>query len=121
MDNAINELLIRLNEFAKARDWEQFHSPKNLSMALSVEVSELMEHFQWVTTEQSEKESLSPETYEEVKQELADIFVYLLRLSDRLSVDLVKAASEKLKVSEGKYPISLSKGNATKYSRRENK
>ena len=112
-------LRLRCNAFAQDRDWDQFHSPKNLSMALAGEVAELMEHFQWLTTEQSEKDALSENTYKEVRHELADIFVYLLRLSSRLEVDLIEAAEEKLDLNAEKYPVALSKGNATKYNRRD--
>jgi dCTP diphosphatase len=108
----------KLSAFAKDRDWEQFHSPKNLAIALSVEASELLEHFQWLSTDASERKNLSDATIKEVEKEIADVFLYLLRLSDRLGVDVVAAAEKKLAINAEKYPISLSKGNAVKYSRR---
>ena len=104
--------------FATERDWEQFHSPKNLAMALAGEAAELMEHFQWLTTTQSERDQLPDDSVEDIRQEMADIFLYLLRLSERLEIDLSEAVQEKLSINEMKYPIELAKGNATKYNRR---
>jgi len=110
MDN----LKQKLRKFAEDRDWDQFHSPKNLTMALSVEVSELMEHFQWVTDE----ESRNPDTDKRdlVKGEIADVLIYLVRLSDKLDIDPVKAAEEKIKINAEKYPIEKSKGISKKYT-----
>lgn len=102
----------KLRVFADERDWEQFHSPKNLSMALMVEVAELMEHFQWLTETQSAE--LSPETQHAVSEELADILLYLVRLSDRLGVDLNEAALRKLEKNAVKYPAELVRGSAKK-------
>jgi dCTP diphosphatase len=109
----LNELSDRIALFADEREWNQFHSPKNLSMALAVEASELLEHFQWLTEEQSK--SLPPEKHTEVESELADVFIYLVRLADKLQVDLFTAADRKLDINEMKYPIDKSKGNAKKY------
>jgi len=92
----------KLRAFAEARDWDQFHSPKNLSMALMVEVAELMEHFQWLTETQSA--ALPPEDKQAVSEELADILLYLVRLSDKLGVDLREAALLKLEKNALKYP-----------------
>jgi len=89
--NEFEALKERLNTFARDRDWDQFHSPKNLSMALMVEAGELMEHFQWLTEEQSNH--LPPDKLREVENELADILIYLTRLADRLNVDLLAAAA----------------------------
>jgi NTP pyrophosphatase (non-canonical NTP hydrolase) len=114
----IPDIQAKLRTFAKERDWEQFHSPKNLSMALSVEVSELMEHFQWMSCEESLSENLGDSTSVGVTDELADIFLYTLRLADQLNVDLSAAAIQKIAKNAEKYPISDSKGNATKYNRR---
>ncbi|SFR57462.1 NTP pyrophosphatase, house-cleaning of non-canonical NTPs [Marinobacter daqiaonensis] len=114
----IEKLQEKLSAFAKDRDWEQFHSPKNLAIALSVEASELLEHFQWLSTDASERKCLSDATIKEVENEIADVFLYLLRLSDRLEVNIVDAAENKLAINAKKYPISLSKGNAVKHSRR---
>ena len=88
---ALEALQRELERFAAERDWQQFHSPKNLSMALAVEASEVVEHFQWLT--EKESEALAPERLEKVRLELADVFIYLLRLADRLGVDLLAAAA----------------------------
>ena len=107
-------LLLRdkLRAFAAARDWDQFHSPKNLSMALMVEVAELMEHFQWLTESQSA--GLPPEDRQAAGEELADILLYLVRLSDRLGIDLREAALRKLEKNAAKYPAELVRGSAKK-------
>src|ERR1700730_6686666 len=97
----IERLRRDLRRFAADRNWEQFHTPKNLAIALSVEAGELLEHFQWLTAEQSEKLSGSPLV--QVRQELADVFLYLLSLSDRLGVDLLVAAFEKIELNAKKY------------------
>jgi len=110
----MQKLIKKLREFAKERDWDQFHSPKNLSMALSVEVSEIVEHFQWLTEEQSK--NLPNDKLEEVETELADTFIYLVRLADKLEIDLLAAAHSKVEVNERKYPVGKSKGNAKKYT-----
>ena len=104
----------KLREFAKERDWDQFHSPKNLAMALSVEVAEIVEHFQWLTEEQSK--NLPNDKLEEVETELADTFIYIVRLADKLEIDLLAAAHSKVEVNERKYPVGKSKGNAKKYT-----
>jgi len=106
----VDQLKKRLREFAQARDWEQFHSPKNLAMALSVEVSELLEHFQWLTEAQSM--DVSDKVREEIAMEIADVFVYLLRLSDQLGIDPVKSAARKIEINEQRYPVALSRGKA---------
>lgn len=111
------ELLIlrdKLRAFAEARDWDQFHSPKNLSMALMVEAAELLEHFQWLTEAQSAE--LSPDNKQAVSEELADILLYLVRLSDKLGVDLQEAALLKLEKNAVKYPAEQVRGSAKKYS-----
>ena len=114
MSEALRALQLRLAAFAAARDWEQFHSPKNLTMALSVEVAELVEEFQWLTEQQSRE--LDAERRERVRLELADVFIYLLRLADRLDVDLVRAADDKIAQNERKYPIERVRGDARKYT-----
>jgi NTP pyrophosphatase (non-canonical NTP hydrolase) len=106
------ELRERLRAFARARDWEQFHSPKNLAMALIVEAAELVEHFQWLTEEQSRV--LAPAVRAEVEHELADVFIYLLRLADLLGVDLPAAAARKIELNEKKYPADAVRGSAEK-------
>lgn len=104
----------KIRAFAEVREWDQFHSPKNLSMALMVEVAELMEHFQWLTEEQSG--NLSTEKKSAVAEELADVLLYLVRLSDKLDVDLLEASLHKLKENELKYPVNKVRGSAKKYS-----
>jgi dCTP diphosphatase len=113
-DNDFSTLRERLKAFAQERDWEQFHSPKNLAMALIVEAAELLEHFQWLTTEQSE--ALPADKRQEVELEMADIFIYLMRLSERLDVDLLKAVEEKIQINEEKYPVDKVRGSAKKYT-----
>lgn len=114
MPNSFDDLCRQLAEFARARDWEQFHSPKNLSMALIAEAAELVEHFQWLTEEQSE--NLPPEKLEEVRMEMADIQIYLLRLAERLGVDLLAASREKMLLNERRYPAEKVKGSAKRAS-----
>jgi dCTP diphosphatase len=111
---SILALTTALRRFAAARDWEQFHTPKNLAIALSVEGGELLEHFQWLTPEQSA--NLSEDQIAEVRLELADVFLYLVSLSDKLGVDLVAAAYDKLEINAKKYPVELAKGSAKKYT-----
>ena len=114
-DHATPDLLMlrdKLRAFAEARDWEQFHSPKNLSMALMVEVAELIEHFQWLTEAQSAE--LPAEDKQAVSEELADILLYLVRLSDKLGVDLREAALRKLEKNALKYPAEQVRGSAKK-------
>jgi len=110
----LNTLKIRLRDFADARDWNQFHSPKNLSMALSAEASEIIEHFQWLTEEQSK--NLPQNKLDEVATELADTLIYLIRLADKLDIDLLTAAQNKIEINEQKYPVDKAKGNAKKYT-----
>jgi dCTP diphosphatase len=114
---SIKSIQERLQHFAKERDWEQFHSPKNLAMALSVEASELVEHFQWLTQEQSR--NLSSKKTSEIEQELGDILIYLIRISDKLDIDLLGAAQRKIEINEQKYPVAKAKGNAKKYTELE--
>ena len=104
----------RLRDFAADRDWERFHSPKNLAMALAAETGELMEHFQWLTEAQSRE--LDPSQRELVAAELADVLLYLLRLADQLSVDLKAAAERKIAVNEKRYPVDRVRGSAKKYT-----
>jgi dCTP diphosphatase len=113
MSEMLRALQQRLAEFAAERDWQQFHSPKNLAMALSVEVAELVEQFQWLTEEQSR--TLAAERQQRVRLELADVFIYLLRIADALDVDLLQAADEKIALNERKYPVERVRGDARKY------
>jgi len=117
MSDALHALQQRLAAFAAAREWEQFHSPKNLAMALSAEVGELVEEFQWLTELQSRE--LDAERRERVRLELADVFIYLLRLADRLDVDLMRAADDKIALNERKYPAERVRGDARKYTEYE--
>jgi NTP pyrophosphatase (non-canonical NTP hydrolase) len=110
----LDTLTRRLREFADARDWEQFHSPKNLTMALSVEVAEIVEHFQWLSEAQSNE--LPEQTLDKVATELADTLLYLVRLADKLDIDLLDAARRKIEINEQKYPVEKSRGNAKKYT-----
>ena len=112
--DSLDWLKYRLRDFAAPRDWDQFHSPKNLSMALIAEAAELVEHFQWLSEEESK--SLSPEKLTEVEQELADIQIYLIRLADKLGIDLIDAAKNKITLNEKKYPAPKVRGSAKKYS-----
>ena len=105
-----------IREFAKQRDWDKFHTPKNLSMALSVEASELVEIFQWLSQEESK--DIDSNEIQNVKDEVADILIYLIRIADKLNIDLEKAVLEKIDKNNEKYPIDLSKGNAVKYNKR---
>lgn len=110
----LEELRQRIRKFAQVRDWDQFHSPKNLSMALAAEAGELLEKFQWLTEQQSS--SLSPEKKEEIAEEMADVLVYLVRLADKLDVDLLETAEKKMAKNEEKYPADKVKGSAKKYT-----
>jgi dCTP diphosphatase len=108
----------RLRDFVERRDWNQFHSPKNLAMALASEVGELVELFQWLTEEQSRMMTNQPALKAPVAEELADIFIYSARMADVLQIDLERAIESKLGTNERRYPIHLSRGNAVKYSKR---
>lgn len=112
-DRRFEDLRARLAEFAAVRDWERFHSPKNLAMALAAESGELLEHFQWLSEEQSA--SLPADELDAVALELADIQVYLVRLADRLGIDLVAAAHRKIDINGEKYPVDKARGHARKY------
>ncbi|MCB1743986.1 MAG: nucleotide pyrophosphohydrolase [Gammaproteobacteria bacterium] len=112
----IDELKRRLARFAAERDWDQFHSPKNLAMALSVEASELLELYQWLSEEQSRRTAEDPVLFQRVCEELADIQIYLLRLADKLDVDLARVVDAKIAANARKYPVALSKGRSTKYT-----
>lgn len=112
--DSVDSIREALRRFVEARDWDQFHSPKNLAMALSVEAAELLERFQWKTDEESGK--LSEAERAAIAEEIADVFLYLLRLSDKLDIGLLDAARAKLRVNEAKYPVEKSKGRSTKYT-----
>ena len=110
----MENLVKALREFAKERDWEQFHSPKNLAMALVVEAAEIVEHFQWLTQEQSK--SLPPDKLEEIKEEIADVMIFLTNLADKLGIDLLEAAKEKIEKNKKNYPAAKVRGKALKYT-----
>lgn len=112
--HGLTQLRDSLRQFAADRDWDQFHSPKNLAMALAVEAAELLERFQWVTEEDSK--NLPPAELARVREEMADVLNYLVRLADKLDVNLLEAAREKVALNAQKYPVEKSRGNAKKYS-----
>jgi dCTP diphosphatase len=109
MKNDFDMLSDRLREFARERDWEQFHNPKNLAMALIVEAAELTEHFQWLTPEQAR--TLPEKQKKEVALEMADIMIYLSRLSERLGIDLLAATNEKIAINEKRFPPIVANGS----------
>lgn len=108
----MEELIQKLREFAAERDWEKYHSPKNLAIALSVEVAEILEHFQWLTEEQTR--NLDPETLKKVREEVGDVQIYLARLADQLGISPLDAALEKLEINRQKYPPDKVRGNSRK-------
>jgi len=112
--NEFEKLSKKLQEFNKERDWEQFHSPKNIAMALSVEVSEIVELFQWMGKEESY--DLKEEKFQRLKNEIGDVFLYLLLLASKYDIDLVEVGRAKLKRNEEKYPVEKSRGSAKKYN-----
>lgn len=114
----IQSVQLALREFARERDWERFHSPKNIATALAVEAAELLEPFQWLTEEESRRLAENPADYARVQQEVADVLIYLLRLADLLGIDLEQAVEQKIRHNAEKYPVALAKGNAVKYNRR---
>ena len=113
MDSLVN-LRQRINAFVNERDWAQFHSPKNLAMAMIVEAAELVEHFQWQTEQQSRE--LTLDKREQVSHELADTFVYLLRIAEVLEIDLIQAANAKIELNAKKYPVEKARGSNAKYT-----
>lgn len=117
MTDSLHDLRERLQAFVDERDWQQFHSPKNLAMAMIVEAGELVEHFQWMTEQQSRE--LTPEKKELVAQEIADTFVYLLRIAEVLDIDIIEAANSKLELNAKKYPVDKARGSNAKYTEYE--
>ncbi|MGO8973730.1 MAG: nucleotide pyrophosphohydrolase [Steroidobacteraceae bacterium] len=111
---SLKELRGALQRFASERDWDQFHSPKNLAIALSVEAAELLEHFQWMP--EAESKVLSPDQQAKVREEIADVLLYLIRLADKLNIDLLAAASDKIQVNAAKYPVDKARGSSKKYT-----
>ena len=115
MSDALQALQKALREFAHERDWEQFHTPKNLATALSVEAAELLEHFQWLTDEQSR--TLDDAKRTAVGEEIADVLLYLLQLADKLDIDPVQAAERKVRLNAEKYPADRARGRIDKYTK----
>jgi len=112
--DSLEQLRTRLAAFAAERDWEQFHSPKNLAMALIAEAAEIIEHFQWIT--QDESYALDETKRGEVAGELADVLIFLVRLADRLGIDLIEAANDKIATNEKRYPADVVRGDARRAS-----
>jgi dCTP diphosphatase len=112
--HGLTQLRDALRQFADERDWDQYHSPKNLASALSVEAAELLERFQWLTEDESRK--LPPVELQKVREEMADVLNYLVRLADKLDVNLLEAAREKIELNAQKYPVDKARGSAKKYS-----
>ena len=115
MSDALQDLQKTLREFARERDWEQFHTPRNLAAALSVEAAELLEHFQWLTDEQSR--TLDDAKRTAVGEEIADVLLYLLQLADKLDIDPVQAAERKVRLNAEKYPADRARGRSDKYTK----
>jgi NTP pyrophosphatase (non-canonical NTP hydrolase) len=113
-DDGLGELRDRVREFVRERDWDQFHTPKNLAASVCIEAAELLEPFQWLETGASSE--LSEASREHVRHELADVLIYLIRLADKLDVDLACAAREKLALNRAKYPADKVRGDARKYN-----
>jgi NTP pyrophosphatase (non-canonical NTP hydrolase) len=111
---SIETLREALRQFASERDWNQFHSPKNLAIALSVEAAELLEHFQWIP--EVESAALAPDQKAKVREEVADVLLYLIRLADKLDIDLVAAAADKIRLNAEKYPVDKARGSSKKYT-----
>lgn len=114
MSDEVRELQRALRAFAEERDWRQFHTPKNLAVSLSIEAAEVLEHFQWLTNEQSRQ--LTSEQRSAVGHEIADVLLYLLQLSAALDIDPLAAAREKLEINASRYPVDKSRGNIRKYT-----
>lgn len=114
IQDSLTQLRMRINQFVQERDWAQFHTPKNLAMAMIVEAAELVEQFQWDTP--TESVQLAPEKREAVSHELADTFVYLLRIAEVLNIDLIEAANQKIELNALKYPVDKAKGSNAKYT-----
>jgi NTP pyrophosphatase (non-canonical NTP hydrolase) len=115
MDEKLNQLLDKIKKFRDERDWKQFHNHKDMAISIVLEASELLEHFQWKTSQEID-ETVKVKK-EELEEEVADILIYLLELSDNIGIDIVNAVEKKLKKNEMKYPVEKTKGTAQKYNR----
>lgn len=111
---SLADIQLAVDNFANERDWDKFHTPKNLAMALTVEASELLEHFQWLEGETSHQ--LPPTTHQAVREEIADVQVYLARLADKLDIDIFQAVEEKIQKNKKNYPVEQCFGSAKKYT-----
>ena len=109
----MEELKQIIKDFSQVRDWEQFHAPKNLAMALSTEAAEILEIFQWKET----AESLTEKELDNLRQEIGDVLIYLIELADKYQIDILEAAKMKMRLNEGKYPVEKVKGKADKYTK----
>ncbi|MDI1298183.1 nucleotide pyrophosphohydrolase [Methylotenera sp.] len=114
MTDSLDNLRDKIDQFVTERDWAQFHTPKNLAMAMIVEAAELVEQFQWDTPQESQQ--LTPEKREAVSHELADTFVYLLRIAEVLKIDLIEAANAKIELNAKKYPVEKARGSNARYT-----
>ncbi|MCI5168345.1 MAG: nucleotide pyrophosphohydrolase [Candidatus Electrothrix sp. GM3_4] len=117
--DSLANLTVAVNTFVEQRDWEQFHNPKNLSMALIVEAAELVEHFQWLSRQESN--TLDQEQHDAVALEMADVLIYLVRMAARMDIDLLEAAQKRLLLNDKKYPVDQVKGRADKYTQYQTK
>ena len=115
MNDSLSELSAKISSFVDERDWAQFHTPKNLAMAMIVEAAELVEQFQWDSPQESAM--LTTEKREAVSHELADTFVYLLRLAEVLDINLIEAANKKIELNAKKYPVEKVRGSNAKYTK----
>jgi len=111
----IRQITEKIKKFRDERDWMQFHDPKNMAVSIMLEASELLEHFQWKTTEEVEK--YARQNHSKIKDEIADIALYLFELADNLGISLIDAMEQKLKKNEMKYPVEKSRGKHTKYTK----
>ncbi len=112
MTDSLENLNQRLKQFASERNWEQFHNPKNLSMALIAEAAELLEHFTWIDAEASYQ--LDPAKKQEVSLEMADILIFLLRIAERTNIDLIEATNQKIEINEKRFPVDKVRGMAVR-------
>ena len=111
--DTLEQTIRKIKEFRDARDWMQFHSPKNLACSISIEANELLEHFQWTSLDES---AITPEKREAIAHEIADVGFYLIELADNLGINLIEAIAQKLAINEAKYPAERVRGSAKKYT-----